>query len=191
MHICLAQQKRKGKCDSIPVWPLPVKPPPDSQHQVFYSMCSEALCKLVSINIEFYILFSVWDSWLLLFTKIPVSLYKTNSWSFLPWNYLFFFFLRYMHFYFVYSFGWQCSEGTSTPRIEPTAPVMEAQSLYHWTTREVPWNYFWWAFRFTLFTLKWATAGKLTLTVLKYGHCFSYSYLAIFDKQIKITWPCF
>ena len=148
-------------------------------------MCSEALCKLVSINIEFYILFSVWDSCMLLFTAFQSHCTNKLLVTFLPWNYLFFFFLRYMHFYFVYSFGHtvQYME-LPRPRIEPTAPAMEAQSLYHWTTREVPWNYFWWAFRFTIYP-QMSYSWKLTLTVLKYGHCFSYSFWLSLINRLK------
>ena len=101
---------------------------------------------------------------------------QTNSWSHSFHETTLFFFLRYMHFYFVYSFGHtvQYME-LPRPRIEPTTSAMEAQSLYHWTTREVPWNYFRWAFRFTI-SPQMSYSWKLTLTVLKYGHCFSYSF---------------
>lgn len=37
VHICLVQQKGKGKCESIPVWPLILKQPIDNQQEAYVS----------------------------------------------------------------------------------------------------------------------------------------------------------
>ena len=148
-------------------------------------MCSEALCKLVNINIEFYILFSQFEIHACYCLQHSILTVKTNPGHIPSMKLPFFFFLRYMHFYFVYSFGppVQYVE-LPRPRIEPTTPPMEAQSLIHWITREVPWNYFWWAFRFTIYS-QMSYSWKLTLIVLKYGHCFSYSFWLSLINRLK------
>ena len=51
-----------------------------------------------------------------------------------------------VHTHFFFFFFWlhhkACGILASCPGIEPVSPVMEAWSLKHWTTREIPLNNF-------------------------------------------------
>ena len=45
-----------------------------------------------------------------------------------------------LFYYFIFIFGHTAAWGTlvAQPGIKPTLPALEAQSLNHWTTREIP-----------------------------------------------------